>query len=842
MKLNTINFIIGANTMRKAIIPILTAIMLNLLTAQVVINEIHYNPSSAQGSDNDYEFMELHNPGAADIDMSGYSFTQGVTHVFADGTVLQAGGYMIITMPSENGDFSYNVYDEDGDGFHENGAIVVEWTAGGQSNGGEDIEIIDATGAVVDFVDYEDGTNDYGDWGTSHDGGGPSLELIDPSSDNSLAENWQASWVSGGTPGAASSIEPSPTVVQIYDIQSDTSYPSGASLWEGEYVETSGIVTAVDRIATNSAFTIQDESGAWNGIYCWWSAPEGVETGDYVTVRGWVTEYTATYGDENFSLTQLTTGYVVSVNSSGNMVPDAVTLSHGAAMNEAYESVRVTIEGIVTMAVNEDSYGEWRISDAPGDTINVNDRFAITDPELGASVTVTGPLNQWSGSSSTPSSWKIEPATEEDVVVVENCTDITVFFNGADSWGDGWNGGTYTLSSSDGTELYSGGLEGEGSSFTDQICVPAGTYNLVVGGGTYDSEISWSITNEAGETIAAGGAGEYSVTISGTNDVFGCTDASAINYDETATVDNGSCYYTGDVCDSPLTASGGINNTNGVSEQWFSYTSSIDGYVIISTMGLTEEDTWMAVLGSCETDGYGEFTNIYGISDDFEETYQSEVVVQVAAGTDLIILFTPYYSDGPFDFSITEQPLDETPVDLEAVAYNGQIWLSWSPIPSLRSSSTRLLGVSDRYNPLAKRKALGLNEHTSYAKRKKADIRPENLNATRNTRNCPNPDTETEITFVCDGGSYPSEVSWEILDESGTLVAAASGNTSVVGCLIDGEYTANGYDSWGDGWNGNVLTGTTSDGNVLLNFTFTEGSSSTATFTVGGDTPVYGCT
>ena len=109
----------------------------------------------------------------------------------------------------------------------------------------------------------------------------------------------------------------------------------------------------------------------------------------------------------------------------------------------------------------------------------------------------------------------------------------------------------------------------------------------------------------------------------------------------------------------------------------------------------------------------------YGISDDFEGTTQSEVVAQVAAGTELLILFTPYYSEEAFDFSITEEPLEATPVDLEAVAYNGQVWLSWLPIPTLRSSSVRSNSISDRYNPLAKRKPLGINEHATYAKRKK---------------------------------------------------------------------------------------------------------------------------
>ncbi len=209
---------------------------INLVLSQVVINEIHYNPASSQGSDNDYEFMELYNPGATDIDMSGYYFTQGVTHTFADGTTLSAGGYIILTMPVSNGDVDYNVYDPDGDGLHENGATVIEWTSGGQGNSGEDIEIVyDVAGVdanndgdyddegdtapstvVVDYVDYEDNSDG---WSSNADGGGSSLELIDAASDNSLAASWQASWVVGGTPGAPSSTEPEFTVVTIYNIQ-----------------------------------------------------------------------------------------------------------------------------------------------------------------------------------------------------------------------------------------------------------------------------------------------------------------------------------------------------------------------------------------------------------------------------------------------------------------------------------------------------------------------------------------------------------------------------------------------------------------------------------------------
>ena len=92
----------------------------------------------------------------------------------------------------------------------ENGTRVYSGFQGTLSNGGEDIVLVDQLGNMIDFVDYEDGVNDYGDWEATpgnHDGGGSSLELIDPNLDNRFADNWQGSWVQFGTPGAPNSFE-----------------------------------------------------------------------------------------------------------------------------------------------------------------------------------------------------------------------------------------------------------------------------------------------------------------------------------------------------------------------------------------------------------------------------------------------------------------------------------------------------------------------------------------------------------------------------------------------------------------------------------------------------------
>tara|TARA_A100001015_G_C15004572_1_gene720066 strand:+ start:1775 stop:2308 length:534 start_codon:yes stop_codon:yes gene_type:complete len=130
---------------------------INLVFSQVVINEIHYNPASSQGSDNDYEFLELYNPGTTDIDISGYYFTQGINHVFADATTLAAGAYLVL---SKNGDFY---------------AGSTQWGSGSLTNGGEDIEIVFDTPGVDGNSD-----GDFDDLGVDNNGDG---DFDDPAVD-----------------------------------------------------------------------------------------------------------------------------------------------------------------------------------------------------------------------------------------------------------------------------------------------------------------------------------------------------------------------------------------------------------------------------------------------------------------------------------------------------------------------------------------------------------------------------------------------------------------------------------------------------------------------------------
>ena len=150
----------------------------------VVLNEIHYNPATAQGSDRGFEFLELLNTSADQIvPLNNFTFSSGIAHAFQPADSLQAGQFLILAADSSSYPGS------------------IQWDSGNLVNSGEAIVLQDATGAIVDSVQYGIAAP----WPSEANGMGPSLELIDALTDNSVAEHWQASLFAGGTPGAANS-------------------------------------------------------------------------------------------------------------------------------------------------------------------------------------------------------------------------------------------------------------------------------------------------------------------------------------------------------------------------------------------------------------------------------------------------------------------------------------------------------------------------------------------------------------------------------------------------------------------------------------------------------------
>ena len=178
----------------------------------LVVSEIQYNPHAAdpgQGetdmvTDN-YEFIELSNTGSASIDLGGMQFVQldvngdlqGVDFTFASQT-LNPGEQVVVVKNRSAFESRYGTGVAIANGNDGLGGNNGEF-AGQLSNGGERITLINNSGISLLSFDYDD----QGLWPERADGGGSSLELVDPFINPDGPANWRNSVEYGGSPGAA---------------------------------------------------------------------------------------------------------------------------------------------------------------------------------------------------------------------------------------------------------------------------------------------------------------------------------------------------------------------------------------------------------------------------------------------------------------------------------------------------------------------------------------------------------------------------------------------------------------------------------------------------------------
>ncbi len=138
-----------------------------------MINEIHYNSDPSTAKD---EFIELYNPGASEVDLSGWFFQEGVNFTIPGGTVIGAGGYLVVSQNPAALSARY-------------GASSVGPFEGGLSGSGERVELRQANGLIADTVTYRDTFP----WPVGAGGTGSSMELINPALDNDLGASWRGS-------------------------------------------------------------------------------------------------------------------------------------------------------------------------------------------------------------------------------------------------------------------------------------------------------------------------------------------------------------------------------------------------------------------------------------------------------------------------------------------------------------------------------------------------------------------------------------------------------------------------------------------------------------------------
>ena len=173
------------------------------IPAQVLINEIHYRPANESVSE---EFVELWNFKDEPVSLDSWQLDAGVRFVFTKITLPPDSGLVIAADAARFAELHPGVKN-----------VVGNWR-GQLSNNGETIRLVDANGATADKVRY--GTE--GDWAQRirgplhgghrgwtwhaiHDGGGHSLELMQPGLFNNHGQNWHSSLAKGGTAGRANS-------------------------------------------------------------------------------------------------------------------------------------------------------------------------------------------------------------------------------------------------------------------------------------------------------------------------------------------------------------------------------------------------------------------------------------------------------------------------------------------------------------------------------------------------------------------------------------------------------------------------------------------------------------
>ncbi len=155
----------------------------------VVFNEINYHPPNDESAQ---EWLELHNQMAIDIDLSAWSISGGIAFTFTEGTLIPAGGYLVVAHDPATLQSATGI------------ANVVGPFSGRLNNSGDDLQLRDRNQRLMDEVEY----GDQGNWPLAADGSGATLAKRDPDGTSDPPENWASSVVAQGTPGARNFPQP----------------------------------------------------------------------------------------------------------------------------------------------------------------------------------------------------------------------------------------------------------------------------------------------------------------------------------------------------------------------------------------------------------------------------------------------------------------------------------------------------------------------------------------------------------------------------------------------------------------------------------------------------------
>lgn len=165
-----------------ALLFMLWCISIQFSLADVVINEVHFDPDDPTEH---VEFIELYNSGDEPVDLSGWSVNNAVQFEFSANQSLPANGYLVVGQNPAQITQKYNI----------SNSVVTGPFDGRLDNNGETIELQDANDETIDSVDYQLGFP----WPTVGDpiserntGTGYSIQLLHPKAENEIGGSWRS--------------------------------------------------------------------------------------------------------------------------------------------------------------------------------------------------------------------------------------------------------------------------------------------------------------------------------------------------------------------------------------------------------------------------------------------------------------------------------------------------------------------------------------------------------------------------------------------------------------------------------------------------------------------------
>ena len=229
----------------------------------ILISEISYNSGDSYGSDD--EWIEIYNADVSAVDVSGWTIENTSNafnnpYTFPPSTSINSGAYILIAIGS-NGDGTFNNANPFTPDFNHLGVDNTQVASTNDTNhlvnSSSTFTLQNTGGSDIDIVTYDDEDAGGSGSGTSHDGGGKTLEIQDTTADNSTtASNWQASVFNGGTPG----------FVETSWIGTTSSDWATATNWSTGALPTSSDIVIVDGTFTNEP-SITSTDAAVNSLF-----------------------------------------------------------------------------------------------------------------------------------------------------------------------------------------------------------------------------------------------------------------------------------------------------------------------------------------------------------------------------------------------------------------------------------------------------------------------------------------------------------------------------------------------------------------------------------------------